>query len=84
MFVKLKFQQRYVNTEDSESGYRRVNREKQEKVSARVTEWIKAEYLDKSKMGKANGRGVYNYPNPEFENPDSLKVTYQKEPQLQY
>jgi 3-hydroxybutyryl-CoA dehydrogenase len=56
--------------------------EEGDEVSARVAGWIKAEYLDKGKMGKANGKGVYTYPNPAYENPDFLKA-YQKEPQLQ-
>lgn len=55
-----------------------------DEVSARVAGWIKSEYLDKGKMGKANGKGVYMYPNPAYENPDFLKAVNQKEPQLQY
>lgn len=55
-----------------------------DEVSARIAGWIKAEYMDKERMGKANGKGVYTYPNPAYENPDFLKAAYQKEPQLQY
>ena len=44
-----------------------------DEVSARVGGWLKTEYLDKGKMGKANGKGVYTYPNPAFEKPDFLK-----------
>ena len=44
-----------------------------DEVSARVAGWLKTEYLDKGKMGKANGKGVYTYPNPAYENPDFLK-----------
>jgi 3-hydroxybutyryl-CoA dehydrogenase len=44
-----------------------------DEVSARVAGWLKAEYLDKGKMGKANGKGVYTYPNPAYKNPDFLK-----------
>jgi 3-hydroxyacyl-CoA dehydrogenase len=44
-----------------------------DELSARVAGWIKAEYLDKGRMGKANGKGVYTYPNPAYENPDFLK-----------
>lgn len=38
-----------------------------------VAAWIKAEYLDKGKMGTANGKGVYTYPNPAYQDPDFLK-----------
>ena len=44
-----------------------------DEVSARVAGWVKSEYLDKGKMGKANGKGVYTYPDPEFAKPDFLK-----------
>lgn len=53
-----------------------------DEISARIAGWIKAEYLDKGKMGKANGEGVYTYPNPEFEKPDFLKAEYKEEPVL--
>ena len=52
-----------------------------DELSARVAEWIKSEYLDKGKMGKANGKGVYAYPNPEFENTNFLKGEIGKEHQ---
>ncbi|HJY23938.1 MAG TPA: 3-hydroxyacyl-CoA dehydrogenase [Hanamia sp.] len=44
-----------------------------DEISARVAGWLKREYLDKGRMGKANGKGVYTYPNPAYENPDFLK-----------
>lgn len=44
-----------------------------DELSGRVAQWIKSEYLDKDKMGKANGKGVYTYPNPEYEDADFLK-----------
>ena len=44
-----------------------------DEVSAKVAGWIKAEYLDKGKMGTANGKGVYTYPNPAYQDPDFLK-----------
>ena len=44
-----------------------------DELSARVAGWIKSEYMDKGKMGKANGKGVYTYPNPEFEDSNFLK-----------
>lgn len=44
-----------------------------DEVSARVAGWIKSEYLDKERMGTANGKGVYDYPNPSYQNPDFLK-----------
>lgn len=50
-----------------------------DELSARVAGWIKSEYLDKGKMGKANGKGVYNYPNPEFEDSNFLKGQSKKE-----
>lgn len=47
--------------------------EEGDELSARVAGWIKSEYLDKGRMGTANGKGVYDYPNPAFQNPDFLK-----------
>lgn len=44
-----------------------------DKLSAKGAKWLKAEYLDKGKMGTANGKGVYTYPNPEFKDADFLK-----------
>jgi 3-hydroxyacyl-CoA dehydrogenase len=47
--------------------------EEGDELSARVAGWIKSEYLDKGRMGTANGKGVYDYPNPAYQNPDFLK-----------
>ena len=44
-----------------------------DELSARVAGWLKSYYLDEGKMGKANGKGVYTYPNPAYENADFLK-----------
>lgn len=44
-----------------------------DELSAKVAGWIKREYLDKGKMGTANGQGVYTYPNPAYKDPDFLK-----------
>jgi len=44
-----------------------------DELSAKVARWIKSEYLDKGKMGTANGKGVYNYPNPAYQKADFLK-----------
>lgn len=44
-----------------------------DEISARVAGWLKKEYLDKGKMGKANGKGVYTYPNPAYQDPGFLK-----------
>ncbi|NEN25561.1 3-hydroxyacyl-CoA dehydrogenase [Cryomorpha ignava] len=44
-----------------------------DELSAKVARWIKAEYLDKGKMGTANGKGVYTYPNPAYKEADFLK-----------
>ena len=52
-----------------------------DELSARVAGWIKSEYLDQGKMGKANGKGVYTYPNPEFEDSSFLKGETEKERQ---
>lgn len=41
--------------------------------AARIADWLKREYLDKGKMGKQNGQGIYSYPNPAYENPAFLK-----------
>jgi len=34
---------------------------------------IKADFIDKGKMGLSSGEGFYKYPNPKFLNPDFLK-----------
>lgn len=47
--------------------------EEGDELSARVAGWIKSEYLDKGRMGTANGKGVYEYPNPEYQDPDFVK-----------
>lgn len=44
-----------------------------DEISARVARWIKSEYLDKDRMGTANGKGVYDYPDPAYQAPDFLK-----------
>lgn len=44
-----------------------------DELSAKVAKWIKTEYLDKGKMGTSNGKGVYTYPNPSYQQPDFLK-----------
>lgn len=44
-----------------------------DKLSAKVADWLKSEYLDKGRMGKANGKGIYTYPNPAYQDPDFLK-----------
>lgn len=44
-----------------------------DELSAKVARWIKSEYLDKGKMGTANGKGVYTYPNPAYKEADFLK-----------
>jgi len=45
-----------------------------DELSGRVAKWIKSEYLDKGRMGTANGKGVYEYPNPEYQNEGFLKA----------
>ena len=44
-----------------------------DELSAKAAAWLKSEYLDKGKMGTANGQGVYTYPNPAYQEPDFLK-----------
>ena len=44
-----------------------------DELSAKVAAWIKSEYLDKDRVGTANGKGVYDYPNPAYQTPDFLK-----------
>lgn len=44
-----------------------------DELSARIADWLKKEYLDQDKMGTANGKGIYTYPNPEYKDPDFLK-----------
>lgn len=47
--------------------------EEGDELSAKVAGWIKKEYLDKDRMGTANGKGVYTYPNPAYQDPDFIK-----------
>lgn len=47
--------------------------EEGDEVSARAAGWLKSEYLDKGRMGTANGKGVYDYPNPAYQDPDFIK-----------
>lgn len=47
--------------------------EQGDEVSARSAGWLKREYLDKGRMGTANGKGVYDYPNPAYQDPDFIK-----------
>lgn len=44
-----------------------------DELSAKVAAWIKSEYLDKGRMGTANGKGVYTYPNPAYQDPEFIK-----------
>ncbi len=44
-----------------------------DKLSEKLANWIKSEYLDKGKMGTENGKGVYDYPHPAFLDKDFLK-----------
>lgn len=44
-----------------------------DKEAAKIAEYLKAEFLDKGKLGKQNGKGFYEYPNPKFLDPDFLK-----------
>lgn len=41
--------------------------------SAIVAEYLKVNFLDKGKLGRQNGKGFYDYPNPNFMKPDFLK-----------
>lgn len=47
--------------------------EEGDELSAKVAAWIKEEYLDKDRMGTANGKGVYTYPNPSYQDPEFTK-----------
>lgn len=47
--------------------------EQGDELSAKVAGWLKSEYLDKGRMGTANGKGVYTYPNPAYHDPDFIK-----------
>src|SRR5690625_428818 len=47
--------------------------EEGDELSAKVAGWIKSFYLDQDRMGTANGKGVYSYPNPAYQDPDFLK-----------
>lgn len=41
--------------------------------AGKIAEYLKTEFLDKGRLGKQNGKGFYDYPNPKFEDPDFLK-----------
>lgn len=41
--------------------------------AAKAASWIKKNFLDKDKYGFQSGEGVYQYPNPEFLEPDFLE-----------
>ncbi len=41
---------------------------------AEVAEKLKTEFIDKGKMGALSGEGFYTYPNPEYMEPDFLKI----------
>lgn len=41
-------------------------------LMAKVAERLKAEFIDKGKLGAASGEGFYKYPDPEFLAPDFL------------
>lgn len=45
----------------------------------KAAKWLKSEYLDKGRMGTANGKGVYDYPNPDYQKPEFLKAKTIKE-----
>lgn len=44
-----------------------------DKGAAKVAEYLKTEFLDKGKLGIQNGKGFYDYPNPNYMHPDFLK-----------
>jgi len=41
--------------------------------AAKAASWIKKNFLDKNIFGAQSGQGVYQYPNPEFLDPNFLK-----------
>ena len=47
--------------------------EEGDELSAKAAKWMKAEFLEKDRMGTSNGKGVYEYPNPAYQDPDFLK-----------
>ncbi|MBG9980950.1 3-hydroxyacyl-CoA dehydrogenase [Facklamia sp. DSM 111018] len=40
----------------------------------KIADYIKREMIDQGKMGRTNGKGFYNYPNPAYESSDFLKI----------
>ncbi len=46
---------------------------KGDQQKAKVADWLKTEYIDQGKLGKATGVGFYSYPKPNFLNPNFLK-----------
>lgn len=41
--------------------------------ATKVAKFLKEEFIDKGRLGKQNGKGFYDYPNPAFEDKDFLK-----------
>lgn len=46
--------------------------EQGDEISAKAADWLKSEYLDKGRMGTANGQGIYTYPRPAYQDSDFL------------
>lgn len=42
-------------------------------MQQKLAEMLKAEYIDKNKLGRATGEGFYTYPDPSFAKPDFLQ-----------
>lgn len=45
----------------------------QDPVKLKIVETLKADFIDKGRLGVATGQGFYSYPNPSYRNEDFLK-----------
>lgn len=44
-----------------------------DELKIKTVEYLKANFIDKNKLGISTGEGFYTYPNPAYKNPDFLK-----------
>ena len=44
-----------------------------DKQAKAIYEYLKTNFIDKGHLGRKTGQGFYEYPKPEYKNPDFLK-----------